>query len=322
LVVLLIGSDVSAGPITEVVAFGDSLTDTGNVYAITGNTVPASPPYFSGHFSNGPLWVEQLAAGLGVPAPTPSIIGGNNNAFAGAETSLSGVSIQGTPNIGPQVSSYLSSHPALNSGQLIVLWGGANDFLRFPFRPLPDPALPVSNLAAEITMLAQAGGKNFLVPNLPLLGTTPYVQQQLAPFFPGIVDTMNGLTLQFNSLLSTAEDDLEARLGINIIRLDVFNLFQQIPSDPVRFGFTNVTDQAKGGGVGEPGVVVPNPNQYLFWDPVHPTARFHQLLGEQALARVTAELDAQPVPEPSSFVVVLIGTTILLGRRWASARVS
>ena len=41
--------------------FGDSLTDTGNVYRATNSfggivpVTPLSPPYFNGHFSDGPI---------------------------------------------------------------------------------------------------------------------------------------------------------------------------------------------------------------------------------------------------------------------------
>ena len=44
--------------LTQIVAFGDSLIDTGNVFAATGNP-PA--PYFDGRYSNGSIWVEYLA---------------------------------------------------------------------------------------------------------------------------------------------------------------------------------------------------------------------------------------------------------------------
>ena len=40
---------------TEIVAFGDSLTDTGNRYGATGGTEPASPPYDAGRWTNGPF---------------------------------------------------------------------------------------------------------------------------------------------------------------------------------------------------------------------------------------------------------------------------
>ena len=52
----------------HMVVFGDSLSDTGN----------------AGRFSNGPVWVEQLAASLNI-ALEPSLMGGTNFAIGGAK---------------------------------------------------------------------------------------------------------------------------------------------------------------------------------------------------------------------------------------------
>ena len=49
------------GCVEELIVFGDSLSDNGNLYAAAG--VPG-PPYFEGRFSNGPTWVEVLAERL------------------------------------------------------------------------------------------------------------------------------------------------------------------------------------------------------------------------------------------------------------------
>ena len=46
-------------PCDTLVCFGDSTTDTGNVFKLTGNRWP-SPPYYRGRFSDGPIWVERL----------------------------------------------------------------------------------------------------------------------------------------------------------------------------------------------------------------------------------------------------------------------
>ena len=76
---LVLGSvPVGAEPISQVVVFGDSLSDNGTgFYAVTTAAaaagvpgvfpVPFSPPYDSGRFSNGPVAVERLAQQLGAP---------------------------------------------------------------------------------------------------------------------------------------------------------------------------------------------------------------------------------------------------------------
>src|SRR5262249_29275417 len=73
-----------------ITGFGDSLSDGGNVFTITGGTVP----YPTGRFSDGPVWIERLAADLGVPIQ-PSVLSGTNFAFGGAETGLGNSLLRG-----------------------------------------------------------------------------------------------------------------------------------------------------------------------------------------------------------------------------------
>ncbi len=47
--------------------FGDSLSDNGNYFALTGGQYPPSPPYYQGRFSNGPVWPEVTADLADVP---------------------------------------------------------------------------------------------------------------------------------------------------------------------------------------------------------------------------------------------------------------
>src|SRR4051812_14547602 len=51
-------------------AFGDSLTDSGNVSLATFGMVPTAP-YTDRSFSNGPVWVQDLAQSLGLPSLNP-----------------------------------------------------------------------------------------------------------------------------------------------------------------------------------------------------------------------------------------------------------
>ncbi|MFM6404124.1 MAG: hypothetical protein ACKPGT_05515, partial [Microcystis sp.] len=75
----------SASTFSNLFAFGDSLTDSGNVAIATypnyqpvpfGGLMP-SLAYQSGRLTNGPTWVETLAARLGVSA-SPYLGGGTN----------------------------------------------------------------------------------------------------------------------------------------------------------------------------------------------------------------------------------------------------
>jgi phospholipase/lecithinase/hemolysin len=73
-----------AGPYSAIYSFGDSLSDVGNVFIATGGTEPASP-YVNGQFSNGPVWVQDLAAMLGLSPLNPSMAPGGVMIMHGAE---------------------------------------------------------------------------------------------------------------------------------------------------------------------------------------------------------------------------------------------
>ena len=64
---------VLAQNIEGITIFGDSLSDNGNAFKATGGAIPASPPYFNGRFSNGPVWVEGFSTELKLPAAAVKI---------------------------------------------------------------------------------------------------------------------------------------------------------------------------------------------------------------------------------------------------------
>jgi phospholipase/lecithinase/hemolysin len=278
---LWLGLPVHArGEITSIVSFGDSLTDTGNLFAATGQP-PA--PYDMGRFSNGPLWVEYLANQLGVAAPTASLLGGSNYAWAGAATG-DGLAPSGVPNTGLQISTYHASN-APGATQLFTLWAGANDFLGYG---QTNPSIPVGNIGSEITTLASAGAKLFMVPNLPLLGDLPLTntlpQSQR--------DGLNQLSVSFDSVLHSELSQLRQSLGITIYEPDIKTFAENAIANPAQYGFTNVTTSALGDGV-------LSGQDYLFWDEIHPTTAGHDLIAGVAAVSM--------VPEPGSLLMLLSG---------------
>ena len=274
--------------LSQIVAFGDSLIDTGNVFAATGNP---PPPYFDGRYSNGPVWVEYLAGRLGIPAPTPSLSGGTDYAWGGAETGF-GLSASGTPNVNSQVATFLAGN-TLSATQLVVIDGGANDF----FNGRTDPSVPVANLTAAITALAGAGGRTFIVQNLPQLGMIPATQG-----LPQAQrDALDQLTLAYDSLLGSSLVHLRSTLGVTIGQVDLNGFLTDVRADPSAYGFTNTTTSALGDGV-------LTGDGYLFWDGVHPTTAGHKFIGDLAFASV--------VPEPGSLTLMATGAAVLLAARY------
>ena len=91
---------------TELVVFGDSLSDTGNLGC-------GPLPYYDSRCSNGPVWVEGLADGLGGSA-LPSDGGGTNFAVAGARSDEV---------LDSQIPAYLSG--GVDPSAIHVIWIGS-----------------------------------------------------------------------------------------------------------------------------------------------------------------------------------------------------
>jgi phospholipase/lecithinase/hemolysin len=70
---------------------------------------------------------------------------------------------------------------------------------------------------------------------------------------------------------------------IVIARMDVFTILDEAVADPASVGLTNVTDSCITPYV-IVGAICRRPNEYLFWDYVHPTTQAHRLLGHDAEA--------------------------------------
>jgi phospholipase/lecithinase/hemolysin len=305
----LAGGRAMGDQITGIVSFGDSLSDVGNDYIGSGGTQPApAADYYQGRFTNGGNWLDYLAHDLGVAAPVASLAGGSDYAFGGASTGSGTTTIAGAqiPNVDGQIAMYLSTHTP-TSGQLFTIWAGANNLL---IGNQNNPIVPAQDIAKEITTLAAAGAKQFLVPNLPLLSEIPASSGLTSAQRQGL----DAWSIGFNQTLQAEATALQSSLGVQIHVVDTQGLLQKILADPTDYGFTNVTGSAINSSL--------NGKGYLFWDAEHPTTAADAYVGEVA---------AQSIPEPSTFLIFatsigfLAATTLrkkvsgTVSRLWGSA---
>ncbi|MDJ0926923.1 MAG: SGNH/GDSL hydrolase family protein [Gammaproteobacteria bacterium] len=261
--VLFAGRPANAMQFNAAYGFGDSLSDTGNAFIASG--IPPSPPYFNGRVSNGPVWLE-VAAGLLGLSVDPVLAGGTNYATAGARTGPIGQTTP--PSLLDQVALYLSTNSA-DPNALYVVFGGGNDI-----RDLAV-ANTVANLSSIITDLADAGAEHFFVPNLPDVGKTPAA----IAAGPAASAFATSLSVQVNTQLAAAIPTLRDDLGVNIIEFDTFTFLNNLIANPGMFGFTNVDGQCLDFDTFIP---CANPDEYVFWDDIHPTAATGHLFGEAA----------------------------------------
>lgn len=306
-------ASLSAEKFEEIYVFGDSLSDIGNVFNVTSTISPEGfppPPYFQGRFSNGPVWVDYLAQDLGL-APTPymDVAGGAvptdgiNYAFGGATTGSSNTIIAGLlPGLQQQIDNYTAANTSADPNALYVVWAGANDYLG---GGVTDVTEPVNNLSTAVTSLYNVGARDIMVVNLSDLGDLPGTRSD-SQFSSGF----NALTSAHNSGLAATLDLLSQKPEINIIPVDVNSILNKAIADPGEFGFTNVTDSCL-----TESSVCANPDEYLFWDDIHPTTAAHELVGELAFSA----LEPEPIPEPSAELGLLalgaLGTVSVLKRK-------
>lgn len=283
---------------SEVVVFGDSLSDPGNVFALTGQysvrpfaPIPSAPYAIGGmHFTNGQTWVERLSRALGSPTGAGPALRAphfyRNFAFGGARARAN--SAAASPHLGAQVGMYFANTGGtVAADSLHVVWFGANDVRDALEALAADPSgaastaivgAAVTAVSNNIVALWSAGGRTFLVPNVPNLAMTPAVAAQ-----PAVVrGAAAQLSAGYNAALEGALATLQSRLpGARIVRLDVFGLLNGVVAAPAPYGIVNTTAPCLSFGV-YVGAICTNPGRYLFWDAIHPTAAVHGILATSA----------------------------------------
>ena len=277
---------------TSLYVFGDSLSDSGNVFLASQGTTPP-PPYFNGRFSNGPVFTELLGRTI-VPAATLSSRGIDRNfAFGGATAAPGGT----VPSFAVQLGGYTQVGQPARPTDLFTVLFGANDLI--PVLTSPQAALNPSLIdAAGRTAAANTfigteilvrdmGARNVVVAGLPNLGATP---RSLAVGGPGGAGAAFGLraTNAFNTELRSRLQTLAtATPDLNLIYVDLQGVLDRVIADYQRLGFANATSYylapaAQGGRVGDP-------NSYVFFDDIHPTARTHSILAAIIVEQLNPE---------------------------------
>jgi lysophospholipase L1-like esterase len=250
------------GDRSRVVVYSDSLADNGNIYKLFG--VPG-PPYWHGRWSNAPVAIEDMAAILGMPLL--------DDAYAAATTGLGNLIDGGTPeqlgSLGlPGITTACNTtigsipHDRIRHS-LFVVYGGFNDFISDGLTTAAaDHA--VANLIAIVADLQKRGARWILVPGLLDMGMTPNYTSQ----GPEMAALATSISKYFNQKLL-------ASLPEQVLYFDTLGLYQEMQAHPAAFGLTDVVDQCYDPSSN---TACANPNQYLFWDFVHPTEHVQIIL--------------------------------------------
>ena len=218
----------------DIVFFGDSLSDVGNLDNSTFGIQPGDE-YFEGRFSNGPVYSELLTEKLGLGVLKPSSEGGTNYAYGGARTSGTTFFEGGSflDDLDEQVDRFLEKHQP-SADILYVVWAGSNDFI---LGDATNSLGRAKRVVAQIDRLVQAGAANLLSINLPLLGETPAGNGSVA---------LNQRATDFNLALQAELTTItNADPQLELFQLHVEDLFTALLEQPDLFGFLNTTDQGR-----------------------------------------------------------------------------
>jgi phospholipase/lecithinase/hemolysin len=321
----------------SIYSFGDSISDTGNVYRFSKaqsplTAFPPKPFYSKGRFSNGSIWVDYVAKDLGIKQKTFAKItlsgsssipeGGINFAFGGATTGNDNLGGESFLGVNEQIGAFanLLGDRSADSEALYTITAGTNDYvgLLSSSPSQQDIAFQISqtvnNLAISITNLSNKGARNIVVFNLPSLGDTP-----LGANVPGTSpEELNMLTAIHNETLAGAVENLNNSqpfqdTNTKVVLFDFNSLFKTVTENPQASGFGNVTDNCT--GIDFPNVnffsdfsgwleckrkLRKDPKAFLFYDNQHPTTSAHELIADSVIDTLESAFDDSYSPQVSS----------------------
>ncbi|HSY18011.1 MAG TPA: SGNH/GDSL hydrolase family protein [Candidatus Acidoferrales bacterium] len=288
---------------SSIYVFGDSVsTTTTNQYADTHPT-----EYYGKRYCNGRAWVEVLAQrqGLGANSTSNSIwaYSSNNLSFYGHYSPL----------LVTNVNKFTA--PANASNCLFVVWVCNADFVGDVSDPnvgapggtfsngtnllvwTTNINLHLTNHFKAITNLYGKGMRTLVAPNAVNIMLAPQFNQNSDTNYKAFVRQR---IVSFNAAYATMMQQLQATsLGLKIYVPDMFGIFDAAVTNAAAYGLTNALYSGQPIDVIEASSPVvgllPNANtnglgtNYVFWDPVSPSARTHELfadVAQQALSPV------------------------------------
>jgi thermolabile hemolysin len=336
----------------EIVIFGDSLSDNGNLYKSSWGIIPKSPPYFKGRFSNGDTWADWTEKFFSDKYNFKTY-----NYAVGGETVVFHDPFEGylPYTLSMSLTTYNQNTRTQDiSHTLFIFWIGANDYLNGSKDPDKATSDVVNTIQEKIIGkdkddkegLINRGARNFLIINLPDIALTPRGRVSAN------AKNLHDLTVLHNQKLKMLIDQLQAQHSdITIRELDMFALYADLLANTDVYNqkyhthIKNVTETCWPGGytlkpnqesaimqqlkqdfkntsltenIGLPateldlkklahsiaknpslsiaynvgqqyaaGVSACNyPDDYAFWDQVHPSAAAHGILGAMLIENV------------------------------------
>ncbi|WP_119344277.1 SGNH/GDSL hydrolase family protein [Facilibium subflavum] len=314
--------DFSQSPIfanaSRVLIFGDSLSDKGTLFEYTQGIIPDDKHYYNGMFSNGDVWSWRLKNALKQDGISLS-----NYAIGGA-TAVLNPDLEHLPySLDEEVNMFFTNAKLKNwqdfSRFPAIIWIGANDYLTEPanlskqsIEYLTDHV--VASIKANTIKLLDKGVSKFVFIGLPDLSKVPESVDDLHN-----TKITKALSQLHNQKLKQMVAELKSKYkGKTFIFIDITPLFKQMLENTELFnkdyhlnihdvnnscwqgGYTMENQQAYNTTlprtadikaallVKEQGKLCSNPQNYLFWDRVHPTRQVQKIIYQVLITKLGA----------------------------------
>jgi len=267
-------------PFSNLFAFGDSLSDVGNV---------SGAPYTNRNINNSAsIWVNDLGNDFGWNVSSSSS-GGYDFAQAGAVTGNLGFDTHSTAKtMQEQVNNFISeSGGRVDKNALYSVWAGGNDIKDYfqygmlNIAPQQLIANSTGNTVNIVNELHQAGAKYIMVFNVPNFADAPVVNHN--PIFKMFKSQIYTLIQAYNTQLLASMN----ATGDNVIQIDMAGLFNAIQTNYAKFGFSGPLSEVSCNPL--TGLVCSDPNSGIFfYDGFHPSQETHRIAADYILSVLEA----------------------------------
>lgn len=300
-------------PYDDLFVFGDSLVDSGNAQIgslLLGlpDPAPATEGFFQGRFSNGYNFADNLSLLLGNGPATPSLAGGINFSFGGAQAREQ-VGDQ-SPSFLEQLTLFAGSGQSIDPDDLVLVTLGGND-IRSVVRDTGEVDFTATLTAMQTGLLALigAGAESIVVTGLPDIGRIPATRLvAMQEMDPSIITLATQRSEFLNAAFAALAADLSTLTGADVQFFDLLALQRALEANPAAFGLPADLDTTSYCQAGGPPAVLGGCEGYLYFDPVHPTRQVHAVI-----AGALAEQIAVPVPEPAAWLFLIGGFGVVGG---------
>ena len=282
----------TAAPYSDIYVFGDSLFDTGNYDGIRA-TNRVGPDYDNSPY--GPVSPDIVAPGIGLPRATPSATGDTNYAVGGNRSLQTLQSITADTSYEAPLGRNFNSlfydlerkGQTLDRRALYLLDGGGNDIGSGLVFNEETAGVVAGNLVQAANALKERGANYVVLTNVPDFGLAP-AGILLQDFASTQVDSIN-------------RQILEQIGSSNILVFDSAGVIREAVSNPMAYGIPLSTEQVSYSCFGDNSATCtqgnpdakrdasnPDPDQFFFNDPLHPTTIGQQITADYLLSILQA----------------------------------